>query len=104
MKNADRATASQGPRRHRRLAQEPAPPIIERPDGYYWIGDGALGEFGPFETYELARSDREAGSEETLNPHDYLVDAERETGLPVSTESGVDPGDREDSEPHLHEE
>jgi hypothetical protein len=64
------------------VAAEPLlpPPIVERPDGYSWIGDGDLGEFGPFETRELARSHRDAGSEEALTPSDTLADAEREIG------------------------
>lgn len=58
-----------------------APPIVERPDGYYWIDDGQLGEFGPFETYELARVDRDAGSEQALAPADTLQGVEQETGV-----------------------
>lgn len=78
------------------LAAEPLlpPPIVERPDGYYWIGDGDLGEFGPFETYELARSDRDGGSEEALTSSDTLEDAEREIGgaawVPPAGEAAAD--------------
>lgn len=94
-------------RRHRHDAEATpaaAPPIVERPDGYYWIGDGALGEFGPFESYELARADRDAGSEEALAPSDSLADAERETGLPVSADPDLERQGHDGAEPHLRDE
>ncbi len=65
----------------RAQAPAPAPAIVERPDGYYWIGDGHLGEFGPFESYELARADRDAGSEQALAPTDTLQGVEQQTGV-----------------------
>jgi hypothetical protein len=42
------------PRKRSRRPQNDAageavlPPIVERPDGFYWIAEGDLGEFGPF--------------------------------------------------------
>lgn len=96
-----------GPRLARRAkeAETAAPPIVERPDGYYWIGDGELGEFGPFETYELARANRDAGAEEALTPADTLRDVEREIG--ISELPGAEAGEAADSTsppPHLERE
>lgn len=104
METTHHTTAALKPPRRRRRADEPLPPIVERPDGYYWVGDGTLGEFGPFESYELARADRDAGSEEALEGHDILNDAEREAGLPVLTDPSAGSLDRDGTEPHLHEE
>lgn len=75
------------PRKHSRRPQNDAageaalPPIVERPDGFYWLADGDLGEFGPFETYEMARADRDAVSEEALTPAEALEEAERDLGM-----------------------
>lgn len=56
------------------------PEIVQRPDGYYWILEDALGEVGPFESYELARNDRDAG-EETPEPGEGLPQAQQEIGI-----------------------
>ncbi len=55
--------------------------IVEHPDGYYWIADDGKQEFGPFESYELARTDRDALSEEAIAPGEALHEAEREAGI-----------------------
>lgn len=79
-------------------------PIVERPDGYYWIGDGELGEFGPFDTYELARADRDVGTEEPLAAPATPQQAEREVGIA----DWIDPETGEPAEggspPHLQSE
>lgn len=70
------------PRTARHTASAPtAATIVERPDGYYWIADGPMGEFGPFETYELAVADRDAGSEQAIAPTTALREAERSAGV-----------------------
>lgn len=75
------------PRRRARRARKDAavetlpPAILEHPDGYYWVAEGELGEFGPFETYELARADRDATSEEAIAPGDALRQAEHAVGV-----------------------
>lgn len=75
------------PRRRMRRARKDAavetlpPSILEHPDGYYWVAEGELGEFGPFETYELAQADRDATSEEAIAPGAALRQAERAIGV-----------------------
>jgi hypothetical protein len=85
-------------------AVESLPPaIVEHPDGYYWISEGGLGEFGPFETYELAQADRDAVGDEALAPGDALQQAEREIGVAdwIDAETG-EPAEGA-SPPHLQE-
>lgn len=59
---------------------QPAP-ILERPDGYYWLADEELGEVGPFETYEEALADRDAAGGEPPEPGESVGDAEGEIGM-----------------------
>ena len=99
--------ASHGHRRHRKSeppAHSEAVPIVQHPDGYYWIADDGRQEFGPFESYELARADRDASSEEALAPGDTLHQAERQVGIAdwIDVETG-EPAEGE-SPPHLDEE
>ena len=79
-----------------------APPIFERPDGYYWAPDGRQ-QFGPFESYELAQADRDAVGDEALAPGDMLQEAEREVGIAdwIDAETGA-PAEGQ-SPPHLRE-
>ena len=85
-------------------AVEEAATIVERPDGYYWQALEPHQEFGPFETYELAREDRDAASAEALMPGATLQQAEREIGIAdwIDAETG-EPAEGE-SPPHLQEE
>lgn len=63
----------------------PAPdhlaPIVERPDGYYWIAPGGKGEFGPFVTAAEARADRDRYDEQAPEPGESLREAEDEIGI-----------------------
>ncbi|HEX7439023.1 MAG TPA: hypothetical protein VF319_02920, partial [Caldimonas sp.] len=58
-----------------------APDIVERPDGYYWQASDGRQEFGPFESFELAQSDRDAVGDEALAPVETLLEAEHEIGI-----------------------
>lgn len=103
MSTSQRPHATAKKRSHHGPRAEAPPPIVERPDGYYWIGDGDLGEFGPFESYELARVDRDGGSEEALTPTDTLQEAEREIAGSAFPEPHAGEAVEDDS-PHLQEE
>ena len=56
-------------------------PIVERPDGYYWMaGEGGV-EVGPFDSYDLAEADRDAAGADSPEPGESLVEAEDEIGI-----------------------
>lgn len=86
-----------------------APPIdedvgvIEKPDGWYWIGPDGYQEFGPFESRLLARADRDRYSEETPTEGESVQEAEREIGIGdwIDAETG-EPAEGQ-SPPHLEE-
>lgn len=80
-----------------------AAPIHERPDGYYWSTPDGHQEFGPFETYELARIDRDRFDEEAPHPGESLDEAEDEIGIAqwIDPETGA-PAEGA-SPPHLDE-
>ena len=82
---------------------EVALPIVNRPDGYYWQGPDGHQVFGPFETFELARADRDACDEERPAPGETLRQAESEIGIAdwIDAETG-EPAEGQ-SPPHLHE-
>jgi len=121
MKNADYkpATMKQGAPAHRpkslrrrgaaRVIEEvPAPDgeqaILGRPDGFYWTAPDGRQEFGPFETVELARADRDRFDELAPAPAESLQEAEDEIGIA----DWIDPLTGEPAEgespPHLEEE
>ena len=93
-------------RRHPAVpAAEPAAPeaaVVQRPDGYYWVPEGGLGEVGPFESYERARADRDAGEESPAGA-EGLLQAEQDIGMNdwLDRETG-DPAEGQ-SPPHLDE-
>jgi len=76
-------------------------PVIQHPDGWYWLAADGHQQFGPFETFEQARADRDAGDEDTLGPGATLLEAEQELGIA----SWIDPQTGEPAEglspPHL---
>lgn len=78
-------------------------PIVERPDGFYWVAADGHQEFGPFETAELARSDRSLADEEAPAPGESLQEAEQELGMSdwIDPETG-EPAEGQ-SPPHLDE-
>lgn len=79
-------------------------PIVQRPDGYYWQSVEGRQEFGPFESYELAREARDADSEESIAPGETLHAVEDEIGIAswIDAETGA-PAEGS-SPPHLPEE
>jgi hypothetical protein len=56
-------------------------PIHERPNGYYWSTVDGHREFGPFESYELARVDRDRFDDRAPQPGESLDEAEDEIGI-----------------------
>ena len=60
-------------------ALDETPPVVERPDGFYWQAPG-LTEVGPFDTYELACASRDALGDEVMGRSDMLQ-AERDIGM-----------------------
>lgn len=79
-------------------------PIVERPDGYYWVAPDGQAEFGPFESYELAQADRDAVTDEALESSEALRQAEQDIGINewIDVETG-EPAEGQ-SPPHLEEE
>lgn len=78
-------------------------PIVDRPDGYYWQAPDAHQEFGPFETYEAARADRDRFDEQRPVPGETLQQAQTELGVAdwIDAETG-EPAEGQ-SPPHLEE-
>lgn len=78
-------------------------PIVEHPDGYYWQADGGRQAFGPFETYEDARVDRDRADEQRPVEGETLRQAESEIGIAdwIDPETG-EPAEGE-SPPYLSE-
>jgi hypothetical protein len=76
-------------------------PIVERPDGFYWQSVDGKQEFGPFESFEMAREARDADSEETIAPGETLHAVEDEIGIAswIDAETGA-PAEGS-SPPHL---
>ena len=74
--------------------------IVERPDGYYWMGAEGQPEFGPFESYESAQASRDAVGDES----ESLREAEGNIGINewIDAETGA-PAEGQ-SPPHLEEE
>lgn len=78
-------------------------PIVDRPDGYYWQAPDGRQAFGPFETYESARAERDRYDEERPTPGETLQQAESEAGIAdwIDAETG-EPAEGQ-SPPHLRE-
>lgn len=62
-------------------AEDGGVPIVERADGYYWVAPDGHQEFGPFETPELARADRDKYDERAPQVGESVAEAEREVGI-----------------------
>jgi len=77
--------------------------IIERPDGYYWVGPDGDAEFGPFEDRIAARADRDRFNEESPSEGETVQEAELEIGIAdwIDAETG-EPAEGQ-SPPHLEE-
>jgi hypothetical protein len=77
--------------------------IVERPDGYYWVGPDGDAEFGPFEDRLAARADRDRFNEEAPSEGETVQEAELEIGIAdwIDAETG-EPAEGQ-SPPHLEE-
>jgi hypothetical protein len=77
--------------------------IVERPDGYYWVGPDGDAEFGPFEDRLAARADRDRYNEEAPSEGETVQEAELEIGIAdwIDAETG-EPAEGQ-SPPHLEE-
>lgn len=70
-----------------RSIQEHAPELagafdlLDHPDGWYWVAANGRQQFGPFETAEMARADRDRVSEESVNEAETEREAEQELGI-----------------------
>lgn len=67
-----------------RVISESAPlpgPVLERPDGWYWLTPDARQQFGPFGSQAEALADRDRGDEEAPAEGETLGEAESELGL-----------------------
>lgn len=64
--------------------------FVEHPDGWYWSAPDGRQDFGPFETLELARADRDRFSEEAPVEGESLREAEAEIGIAdwIDSETG----------------
>lgn len=79
-----------------RPASTPGDGLVERPDGWYWVAPDGRQQFGPFDSAEAARANRDAPE-----PASDLAEAEEEIGI----HSWIDPATGEPAEgpapPHL---
>jgi hypothetical protein len=79
-------------------------PIVDRPDGYYWRAPDGRQEFGPFESFEAARADRDRFDEERPGPGETLQQAESELGVADWIDAETGELAEGQSPPHLEEE
>lgn len=77
--------------------------IVDRPDGYHWLGPDGVAEFGPFSSRQAARADRDRFSEEAPSEGETVQEAEQEIGIAdwIDPETGA-PAEGQ-SPPHLEE-
>lgn len=78
-------------------------PVIQHPDGFYWVGPDGDQEFGPFDSREAARADRDRFNEEAPSVGESVQEAEDEIGIAdwIDAETG-EPAEGQ-SPPHLEE-
>jgi hypothetical protein len=77
--------------------------IVEHPDGYYWLGPDCDHEFGPFDSREGARAERDRWNEEAPSEGEALHEAEGDSGIAgwIDAETG-EPAEGQ-SPPHFEE-
>ncbi len=85
-------------------ADDTSAPLVERPDGWYWIAPGGRQQFGPFASAAEARADRDRYDEQAPVPGETLEEAEQEIGIAdwIDPETG-EPAEGQ-SRPHLEAE
>jgi hypothetical protein len=55
--------------------------LVEHPDGWYWVAADGLQQFGPFETGQQARADRDRSSEQSVDDFETEREAEIDLGV-----------------------
>lgn len=82
----------------------PEEAIVEHSGGFFWQSSNGRQEFGPFNSRDLARLDRDHLSEETVNSTENLADVERD--LEIGESIDPDSGEHVNGSmvPHLFEE
>jgi hypothetical protein len=67
------------------LSLDATPPgegdIVQRPDGWYWLGEAGRQEFGPYDTEDEALQAMEAACDGEIEPGETLFEAEQELGI-----------------------
>lgn len=61
--------------------QEETAPIVQRPDGWYWLADEGHREVGPFDTADDALADFRAAEPSDIEPGETLQQAEADIGI-----------------------
>ena len=82
---------------------EQVSPIASRADGYYWMAPDGRQEFGPFESYELARADRDGFDDAAWSPGETLREAEDEIGMGAWIDPETGEPAQGQSPPHLEQ-
>lgn len=78
-------------------------PIASRADGYYWLSPDGRQEFGPFESFELARADRDGFDDAAWSPGETLREAEDEIGMGAWIDPETGEPAQGQSPPHLEQ-
>ena len=78
-------------------------PIASRADGYYWLAPDGRQEFGPFESYEQARADRDGFDDAAWSPGETLREAEDEIGMGAWIDPETGEPAQGQSPPHLEQ-
>ena len=79
------------------------PTLFERPNGWYWAAPDGHQEFGPFDSLEAARANRDRFDEQAPAEGETLREAEQEVGIAdwIDAETG-EPAEGQ-SPPHFEE-
>jgi hypothetical protein len=79
-----------------------APPVVQRPDGWYWLAEAGRREVGPFDNADDALADWRSGIGSMLEPGETLQEAEAELGMSgwIDPETGAP---AEDNTPRTEE-
>ena len=63
------------------LSLPDAQPLVNHPDGYYWLGAGGRLQIGPYATAEEALADLHRAADDDIEPDESLPEAEQALGL-----------------------
>jgi hypothetical protein len=83
---------------------QPEGEILERPDGYYWKSPEGDEEYGPFESCEAARADRDAPADEQPDDTQALHAVESDIGINEWIDAQTGEPAEGQSPPHLEQE